>query len=75
MSACCAKRVVDVPDHVPHIMKGMSKALVVTPAMTTRAEPTADVTMTLADYSLTTSTPLTAGPHVMHGMMHPLTIE
>lgn len=57
--------VVDVPDHVPHIMKGMAKPFVVTPALSSTVEPTADVTMTLADYSFTSSTPLTAGQHVV----------
>jgi len=57
--------VVDVPDHVPHVMKGMSKPFIVTSAVSTMAEPTADVTMTLADYSFTASTPLTAGKHVV----------
>lgn len=57
---------VDVPDHVPHVMKGMSHPFTVTPSTTaTTAEPTADVTMTLSDYTFTLSTPLTAGTHTI----------
>ena len=53
---------VDTPDKVPHIAKGMSKALTVTAAPNANmTEPTADVTMTLNDYSFTTSKPLAAG--------------
>ncbi|HEV8214940.1 MAG TPA: hypothetical protein VGP95_03865 [Gemmatimonadaceae bacterium] len=50
------------PDGRPHVMKGMVKPLTVTPqGQTVAAEPTADVTMTLDDYSFTLSGPLTAG--------------
>ena len=59
---------VDTPDHVPHIMKGMARALTVTapaPNAATAPELNADVTMTLADYSFTASTPLTAGKHII----------
>ena len=53
---------VDVPDKVPHIMKGMMKPLTVsTVANANMTEPTADVTMTLNDYSFTMSKPLAAG--------------
>lgn len=53
---------VEGPDHVPHLAKGMMKSLTV--AATPNAnmtEPTADVTMTLNDYSFTLSKPLAAG--------------
>ena len=53
---------VEGPDHVPHLAKGMMKPLTV--AATPNAnmtEPTADVTMTLNDYSFTLSKPLAAG--------------
>jgi hypothetical protein len=53
---------VEGPDHVPHLAKGMMKPLTV--AATPNAnmtEPTADVTMTLDDYSFTLSKPLAAG--------------
>jgi hypothetical protein len=52
---------VDVPDKVPHVMKGMAKAFVVVPSTATAAEPVADVTMQLVDYAFNLSTPLTAG--------------
>jgi hypothetical protein len=55
---------VDIPNHVPHFAKGMVHALKVTAAGGAPApEPTADVTVTLADYSFTTQGPLTAGKH------------
>jgi len=57
---------VDTPDHVPHIMKGMSQAFTVTPATGTAApEPTPDVTLTLSDYTFTLSKELTAGMHTI----------
>jgi hypothetical protein len=57
---------VDTPDHMPHIMKGMSHPFTVTPATNTAAtEPTADVTVTLADYNFALSQPLTVGKHTI----------
>ena len=59
---------VDIPDHVPHLMKGMERTIKVTaPAATqaSAAEPQADVTVTLKDYDFTWSTPLTAGQHTI----------
>ncbi len=56
---------VDVPDHVPHVMKGMERTLVVTPSTATAADPTADVTLQLVNYSFNLSTPLTAGHHTI----------
>jgi hypothetical protein len=56
---------VDTPDHVPHFMKGMIKALTVTPSDTPSAPPpAADLTVTMADYSFTLSQAPTAGHHV-----------
>lgn len=54
---------VDVPDHVPHAMKGMIKSLTVTPAYgASRAVlPAASTTMTLKDYAFDISKPLHAG--------------
>lgn len=53
---------VEGPDKVPHIAKGMMKPLTVTPvANANMTEPTADVTMTLSDYTFAFSKPLTAG--------------
>lgn len=58
--------VVDIPDKVPHVMKGMTATMIVrdTPAAPTPA-PESDVTMTLADYSFGLSTALTAGKHLI----------
>jgi hypothetical protein len=59
---------VDIPDHVPHVMKGMSKAITVVAAAAgaaTATPPTADVTMQLVDYDFTTTPALTAGRHVI----------
>ena len=53
-------------DGTPHIAKGMLRPLTVTPATGTSApEPTADVVMTLKDYSFELSTPLTPGRHII----------
>jgi len=56
---------VDLPGHVAHYDKGMVRALKVTPAAgTPAAEPTADVTVDLADYKFTPKGPITtAGSH------------
>ncbi len=56
---------VDVPDHVPHVMKGMSHAFVVTPSAAMAAEPTPDVNLQLVDYTFTFTPALTAGKHVI----------
>ena len=58
---------VDIPDHVPHVMKGMAKQITVTPALApaAMAAPTGDVTLTLNDYSFTLSKPLAAGTHTL----------
>jgi uncharacterized cupredoxin-like copper-binding protein len=58
---------VDIPDHVPHVMKGMAKLLRVTPALVPAAARavTGDLTMTLDDYSFTTSAPITRGAHTI----------
>lgn len=52
---------VEGPDHVPHLAKGMVKPLTVTPSNANAAEPTADVTLSLSDYTFTLSKPLAAG--------------
>jgi len=57
-----------IPDAngVPHIAKGMMRPLTVTPSTGPAATPPkADVTVTLADYSFTLSTPITAGTHTL----------
>jgi len=58
---------VDIPDHVPHVMKGMARMLTVTPAAVpaAAATPAGDITMRLNDYSFGLSTPVTAGRHTI----------
>lgn len=57
--------VIPSPDGAPHVMKGMIKALTVTPSAAKVVLPTADVTLTLSDYDFTFSKPLTPGKHVL----------
>jgi hypothetical protein len=58
--------VVDVPDHVPHMMKGMIKALTVVPSTGPAAPaPTADLTVSEVDFAFGFSAPPTAGHHVI----------
>jgi uncharacterized cupredoxin-like copper-binding protein len=71
---------VDIPDRVPHVMKGMAKQITVTPAVAPAAmtAPTGDVTLTLNDYSFALSQPLTAGTHtlrVVNGAAQPHEVE
>ncbi len=57
---------VDMPGGVPHIAKGMYRAMTVIPASgTPAAEPVADATISLSDYAFTIKGALTAGPHVI----------
>jgi hypothetical protein len=57
---------VEGADHVPHLAKGMMRALTVTPsANANTAEPPADVTLTLNDYTFTLSKPLVAGKQLI----------
>jgi hypothetical protein len=58
--------VVDIPDHVPHVMKGMISGLTVAPSTgPAAAEPIADLTVDLVDFAFAPSAPLTAGRHVV----------
>ncbi|MEJ2678831.1 MAG: hypothetical protein P8174_07130, partial [Gemmatimonadota bacterium] len=58
--------VVDVPDHVPHMMKGMVKALTVVPATGPSAPaPTADLTVSEVDFAFGFSAQPTPGHHVI----------
>ena len=59
--------VVPSADGVPHIAKGMSRQLIVVPqtAAAAVAPITPTTTLTLADYSFTASTPLSAGKNVI----------
>jgi hypothetical protein len=57
---------VESPDHVPHMAKGMMKALtVVASPNANMTEPTPDVTLTLSDYAFTLSKPLAAGKQMI----------
>ena len=53
-------------DGVPHIMKGMSRGLVVVPSTTAAApEPTPTTTLTLSDYKFDFSSPLKSGENIV----------
>jgi uncharacterized cupredoxin-like copper-binding protein len=57
---------VDIPDHVPHFAKGMVRPFVVVEGSGDQGtEPTADVTITMADYSYAIDGDLTAGTHTI----------
>jgi hypothetical protein len=61
--------VVDTPDHVPHVFKGMIRPLTVTPATAPPVPmPPADLMLTLVDYAFSFSAPPTAGQHTIHVM-------
>jgi hypothetical protein len=54
------------PDGQPHLMKGMTKQLTVVPATSPSAVmPSANIVMTLNDYTFVESAPLTAGHHTI----------
>lgn len=57
---------VDIPDKIPHIAKGMATTMIVrdTPAAAV-SEPVATMTMSLKDYAFAMSQELTAGHHVI----------
>jgi uncharacterized cupredoxin-like copper-binding protein len=57
--------VIPGPDGKPHLMNGMVRSLTVTPSQAVAAEPVADITVKLADYSFDMSAPFTAGHHVV----------
>ena len=58
--------IVDTPDHVPHVAKGMIRPLTVTPAAGAPAPlPASDRTLTLVDYALSFDAPLTSGSHAI----------
>jgi hypothetical protein len=57
---------VESADHVPHMAKGMMKALTVTAnANANTTEPASDVTLTLSDYKFVLSKPLVAGKQMI----------
>lgn len=60
---------VDTPDHVPHVFKGMIRPLTVTPSSTPPAPmPSADLMLSLVDYAFSFSAPPAAGEQVIHVM-------
>lgn len=57
---------VDIPDNVPHFVKGMVRPLTVTAATaSTGSEPTSDATVSLTDYAFTIQGALSAGKHTI----------
>jgi hypothetical protein len=57
---------VDTPDKVPHVAKGMIQPLTVTASASAPAPlPASDLTLTLVDYAFSFSEPLTSGAHVV----------
>jgi hypothetical protein len=57
---------VPAADGMPHVMKGMSRALkVVGPSRPAGSEPEADIVAKLVDYDFELSQPLTAGKHTI----------
>ena len=57
---------VDTPDRIPHVMKGMIKPLTVTASDEPASPlPASDLTLTLVDYAFSFSAPPTAGTHVI----------
>ncbi|HSM60861.1 MAG TPA: hypothetical protein VK849_08700 [Longimicrobiales bacterium] len=57
---------VDTPDFVPHLMKGMVTPLTVTASSAPATEaPATDLALTMTDYAFAFSAPLTAGQHVI----------
>jgi uncharacterized cupredoxin-like copper-binding protein len=56
---------VDLPDKIPHFAKGMVRPLTVVAGTSNAAEPTADLTITLADYSFTTAGAVKSGHHTV----------
>ncbi|HEX5435582.1 MAG TPA: hypothetical protein VFW98_00380 [Gemmatimonadaceae bacterium] len=58
--------VIPGPDGVPHVMKGMARALTVVPSSAPAATmPVADDTVQLSDYAFSMSSPITAGTHTI----------
>ena len=58
--------VVDTPDRVPHVMKGMMQPLTVTSSDTPPAPlPASDLSLTLVDYAFSFSEPPTSGTRVI----------
>jgi hypothetical protein len=53
------------PDGKPHMMKGMVKALTVTPSKQARTMPKSDLTLTLTNYHFAFSEPPTPGQHAI----------
>lgn len=56
---------VPAPDGVPHVLKGMHRALEVVPGQNNATLPAADVTVGLVEYGFQISPALTAGTHTI----------
>lgn len=62
---------VDTPDRVPHVMKGMIRPLTVTPSTRAAAAlPEADLSLTLVDYAFSFSSPPTSATRVVRVENH-----
>lgn len=57
--------VIPAADGMPHMMKGMAKEIIVAGPASKAAMPSADISVTLQDYSFTFSKPLSAGKHLI----------
>jgi uncharacterized cupredoxin-like copper-binding protein len=57
--------VIPAKDGVPHVMKGMVRALTVVPNQNAGMLPPADIVLTLNDYSFDFDKPITAGRHTI----------
>ncbi len=57
--------VVPSADGMPHVAKGMARQMMVVPPAAATAPITPTTTITLADYSFTPNTPLTAGKNII----------
>jgi hypothetical protein len=57
--------VIPAKDGVPHVMKGMVRALTVVPNKNAGMLPAADIVLTLNDYSFDFDKPIKAGPHTI----------
>lgn len=63
---------VDIPEGIPHVARGMMAPLTVTPSTAPAVPaPAADVKITLFDYNFTLSKPLVAGPQTIEVVANP----
>lgn len=62
--------IIQDPDGKPHMMKGMVKALTMTPSTRARKMPASDLTLTLTNYAFTFSESPTQGRHAIRVVNH-----